>query len=101
MTSVSPWRVEALTVDPRTDEIVDWIAVNPGPTMRGWLGSKFQPGVAARPIPELRVVYVKTGQGKKAQIVKDGRWYRARYNGELLTLEAATKMMKKDLTHGR
>jgi hypothetical protein len=101
MTSTSPWRIEAVTVDPITDEIVDWLVSNPGPTMRGWLGSKFPPGVRSRPMPELRVTYIKTGHGRRAQIIKDDRRYRARYRGELMTLEAATKMMKEDLTHGR
>lgn len=101
MTSKSPWRIEAITVDPQTNEIGDWVMLNPGPEMRGWLSGRFKPGVAPRDLVMLSVIYLPTGRGLRARIIRDKKRFRAHHNGQLHTLEAATKMMKEDLLHGR
>jgi hypothetical protein len=104
MVSKSPWKVEAVLYDPKAEEQLDWIEIAPGPTMRGWLGDKFSPcigGVMARAVTFLMVTRLSSGATKQARIIKDRRKYRARYNGELLTLEAAVKMMKEELRLGR
>lgn len=100
MSSKSPWKVQAVLHDPKAEQEIDWIETNPGPTMRAWLGDKFSPcigGVLARAMVILMVTYLPTGQSKQARIMKDKRKYRAKYNGELLTLEATVKMMKEEL----
>ena len=102
MTSKAKWRVEGLSVDSENGEILDWVALNPGPAMRAWFGNQLKPGIG--PSHEsimLSVIDLSTGKGLRAKVIKDRRRYRAKYNGELLTLEAATKMMKEDLSHGR
>lgn len=104
MTSKSSWKVEAIVHDPEAEEQLDWIHCNPGPRMRGWLGDKFGPcigGPFARAITILQVTHLPSARALQARISKDRRRYLAKYKGELLTLETATKMMKEDLLHGR
>lgn len=103
MTSQSPWKIEAVLYDPKADEQLDWIDSNPGPAMRGWLASKFSPaigGVRGRSMVMLMTTHLPSGATRQGRIMKDGRRYRVRYNGELLTLEAAVKMMKEELKRG-
>jgi len=96
MTSTSPWKVEVTRRF--VDEDMDWFTGNPGPEMRGRIGSWFKPGVGG---PDwtawLRVVRLATGEMKEAKISKDGRRYTARFQGQDLTLEEATKKMKEEL----
>lgn len=66
--------------------------------MRGSIGKWIKPGIAGPSTTVwLRVVYLATGQVKRAKVSKYKRCYRAYYEGQYLTLEAATKKMKEEL----
>lgn len=98
MTSRSPWKI--FLVLTKNEEEIDWYTCNPGPEMRGMLGRWFGPPHKGK--SELVVEHLASGRALRATIIKDRRRYRARYKGELLTLEAAAKMMKEELRlHGR
>lgn len=98
MTSRSPWKIQLIVT--KGEEEVDWVSCNPGPEMRGYLTKCFGPRWDRS--VHLVVDHLPSGTSKKAKIIKDRRRYRAKYNGELLTLEAAAKMMKEELRlHGR
>lgn len=78
----------------------DWYVCNPGPEMRHYLRSCFGPRWGHRVY--MVITHLPSGKEAKAQIIKDRRVYRAKYNRELLTLEATAKIMKEDLRlHGR
>jgi len=98
MTSKSPWRIEAIQQRRETDEEIDWFYGNPGPEMRGRVGKWFKPGISGPDtVVWLRVTALASGHCKRAKIIKDGTKYVAIYDGESLTLEAATKKMKEEL----
>lgn len=98
MTSKSPWRIEAIQQRRDTDEEIDWFIGNPGPEMRGRIGRWFRPGISGPDtVVWLRVTALASGRHKYAKIIKDRRKYAAIYDGESLTLEAATKKMKEEL----
>lgn len=98
MTSKSPWSIEAVQQGLDTDEVTDWYQGNPGPAMRGCIGSWCKPGMAKPDkVIWLHVTHLATGCTKKARIFKERRRYVACYEGENLTLEEATKRMKEEL----
>jgi len=100
MTSKSPWRTEI--VRRYIDEEIDWVDCNPGPEMRGILGRWFKPGISGPDTTVwLQVKHLSDGRAVRVPISKDGRRYKAKYGGEYLTLEAATKKMKEELRPGR
>lgn len=95
------WNIEVIRRRTDGSGEIDWVRVNPGPAMRGHVGSWFRPGIAG-PSTEvvLKVTHVPSLRAEEAVIIKDRRRFRARHKGELLTLEAAAKMMKEELLNG-
>jgi len=87
------WRTEIIKQSEH-DELLDYIEVEPGPAMRGHLSDFFnQRGV----LVFLLVHHRPSGLSSRAPVRKEQRRYTAQYDREWLTLEEATKRMRRDL----
>jgi hypothetical protein len=96
---MTKWIIEIVKRRTDTDEEYDWQVCNPGPEMRARLDQWFPVGIGGPSFQILMSVrHAPSARRTTARIIKDGRFYRVRHKGDLLTLEGAAKLMKEELT---
>lgn len=105
------WNVEAYLFDVEADTITDRIGLDlPEKYSRNASASQFSMlrtwARSVCPTKEaeerkhmvLHVQHAPTAEELMRQIYRDGNKFRTRDNGELITLEASVKLMKKEIT---
>lgn len=91
---MNQWKVEALLLD-ESGEVLDYIEINAGPTMRGWLYSN-RAAITGGRTAQLRVAHLPTCRAKTLDITMEGAFV-FRAGPDLVTLERGVKLLKAEL----